>query len=168
MTLAESHLSGGNSSVLDDLSAGPELRAHDRYVAQRTGISVERQRCRVFDISMGGLRMQAPPEIRSLGAEFTGLLYCKAGGADIRVVVRGRVVRVEADGDTVGVAFAPMASSHQAAVGAIIQMLERLEIEAAFERARAPKKSPPILRFAVAAAVFAATFAVAALYLTIR
>ncbi|MCR9072385.1 MAG: PilZ domain-containing protein [Alphaproteobacteria bacterium] len=168
MALAESHMPDGHSAVFEALSSGPDNRAHDRYVAQRTGINVDRQRFRVFDISKGGLRMQAPPDFREPGAEFSGLLTSKAGGADIRVVVRGRVVRVEGDGETVGVAFRPMAPSHEAAVGAIIQMLERLEIESAFEKARTPKKSPPWLRVAVSVAVFGATFALAALYLTIR
>ncbi|MDF1791865.1 MAG: PilZ domain-containing protein [Thalassobaculaceae bacterium] len=168
MSLGDTDAYPSGSSFLEGVSAGPERRMQDRYIAQRIGINVDRQRCHVLDISTGGVRMQAPPDSRSLGAEFKGLLVCKAGGADIRVIVRGRIVRVEGDGQTVGVQFAPMPPSHQAAVNAIIQMLERLEIEAAFEQARQPKKSPPILRFAVATAVFGATFGIAALYLTIR
>lgn len=158
----------GSSAFLSGEAAGAELRAHDRYVAQRTAISLDDQPCRVLDISVGGLRMQAPASARVPGETFSGLLVCRAGGADIRVVVRGRIVRLEPDGETVGAAFLPMAPSHQAAVEAIIAMLERLEIEAAYERARTPKKSPAILRVAVAAAVFVATGGLAALYLTIR
>lgn len=174
MTLASTTLAqppegpAGGSVFLAGEAAGADLRAHDRYLAQRTAINIERQTCRVFDISVGGLRMRAPPEARVLGDTFTGLLVCRAGGADIRVVVRGRIVRLEPDGETVGAAFSPMAPSHRAAVEAIIVMLERLEIEAAYERARTPKKSPAILRFAVAAAVFVATGGLAALYLTLR
>jgi c-di-GMP-binding flagellar brake protein YcgR len=150
------------------MASGPERRTQDRYVAHRTGINVDRQRCQVFDISTGGVRMQAPPAARSLGDEIRGLLVCKAGGADIRVVVRGHIVRVEPDGETVGVEFAAMTPAHQGAVNAIVHMLERLEIEAAYEQARRPKSSPPMLRAAVAIAVFGATLGVAALYLTLR
>ena len=168
MSVADPDARPGEPAFLQGIASGPERRMQDRYIAQRTAIYVERQRCQVHDISSGGVRMVAPPEIRHLGAEFPGLLHSKAGGADLRVVLRGRVVRVEADGQTVGVQFAPMAPSHQEAVNAIIHMLERLEIEAAFEQARTPKKSPPLLRAAVATAVFGATFGIAALYLTIR
>lgn len=168
MAAIETDAYRGASSLSSDLSGGPERREHDRYMAHRTGINVERQRCRVLDISSGGVRMKAPPEVRHLGAEFRGLLVCKAGGADIRVVVRGRVVRVESDGETVGVQFAHMPSTHRDAIGTIIAMLERLEIEQAFERAREPKKSPMILRVAAATAVFSATFSFAALYLWAR
>ena len=56
----------------------------------------------------------------------------------------------------------------QQAVDAIIQMMERLEIEASYEQARHPKSSPPMLRAAVAIAVFGATIGIGALYLTIR
>ena len=47
-------------------------------------------------------------------------------------------------------------------------MMERLEIEASYEQARRPKSSPPMLRAAVAIAVFGATIGIGALYLTIR
>ena len=86
----------------------------------------------------------------------------------IRVVVRGRIVRLDPDGQTVGVQFAPLSPAHQQAVDAIIQMMERLEIEASYEQARHPKSSPPMLRAAVAIAVFGATIGIGALYLTIR
>lgn len=168
MTLTETDAYPGGGSVLGDVAVGPDQRMQDRYIARKTAIDVDRQRCRVLDISTGGVRMKAPPEARFLGADIQGMLVCKAGGADIRVTVRGRVVRVEADGETVGVEFAPMAASHREAIGAVINMLERLEIELAFEKAQQPKKSPAILRFAVAAAVFSACFSVAALYLWIR
>jgi len=151
-----------------DLVAGPEQRAQDRYLTRRTAIDIDRQRNRVYDISTGGVRMKAPPDCRLLGDEIQGMLVCKAGGADIRVRVRGRVVRVEADGETVGVQFTGMPASHREAIDAVITMMERLEIEAAFEKAREPKKSSPILRAAVATAVFSASFSFAALYLWIR
>lgn len=147
---------------------GPENRAHDRYLATKVAIDIDRQRCRVLDVSNGGLRLKAPPEARELGAEVRGVLVCRAAGSDIRVTVRGHVVRVEADGETVGLEFAAMPGNHRDAVAAVITMLQRLEIEGAVRLAQEPKASPVILRAAVAAAVFSATFAMAALYVWIR
>jgi len=152
----------------EDIAVGRELRRQDRYVAHRPAINVDRQRCPVLDISTGGLRMQTPPGSRQVGDDILGLLVCKAGGADIRVIVRGRVVRVEPDGQTAGVQFAALPPAHMDAVKAIIHMMERLEIEASYEQARRPKPSPPMLRAAVAIAVFGASIGIAALYLTIR
>ncbi|SDG46051.1 MULTISPECIES: PilZ domain-containing protein [Thalassobaculum] len=151
-----------------DIAIGRDQRMQDRYVTHRTAINVDRQRCLVFDISTGGLRMQMPPETRKVGDDIRGLLVCKAGGADIRVIVHGRIVRVEPDGQSVGVQFADLPPAHLEAVKAIIHMMERLEIEASYEQARRPKSSPPMLRAAVAIAVFGATIGIGALYLTIR
>lgn len=151
-----------------DNAVGRDQRMQERYATHRTAINVDRQRCLVFDISTGGLRMQMPPESRRVGEDIQGLLICKAGGADIRVIVRGRIVRVDSDGQTVGVQFAALPPAHLEAVNAIILMMERLEIEASYEQARRPKSSPPMLRAAVAFAVFGATIGIGALYLTIR
>lgn len=167
-------MSLGNSGAIpgagffEESAVGQDQRMQDRYVAHRTAINVDRQRCVVFDISTGGVRMQAPPETRGLGEEIRGLLVCKAGGADIRVIVRGRIVRVEPDGQTIGVQFSALPPAHREAVEAVIHMMERLEIEASFEQARRPKSSPPMLRAAVMIAVFGFTIGVGALYLTIR
>lgn len=167
MSLGDSGAISGEG-LFAGIAVGADQCRQDRYVAHRTAINVDRQRCLVLDISSGGLRMQTPPGSRQVGDDIHGLLVCKAGGADIRVVVRGRIVRLDPDGQTVGVQFAPLSPAHQQAVDAIIQMMERLEIEASYEQARHPKSSPPMLRAAVAIAVFGATIGIGALYLTIR
>lgn len=167
MSLGKSDAIPG-ANFLEEFAVGKDQRMQERYAAQRTAINVDRQRCMVFDISPGGLRMQAPPETRGLGDDIQGLLVCKAGGADIRVIVRGRIVRVEPDGQTIGVQFSALPPTHQEAVGAIIHMMERLEIESSYEQARRPKSSPPWMRAGVAIAVFGFTIGVGALYLTLR
>lgn len=168
MTASTFQTSTDLDGYLDVAVSGPEQRARDRYVAHKTWLDVDRTRCKVLDISAGGVRMKAPPEARDLGSEIRGMLVCRAGGADIRVMVHGRVVRVEPDGETVGVQFADLPASYGKAVDAVITMLERLEIEAAFLKSQEPKSSPLILRVAVATVVFSASFALAALYLWIR
>ena len=157
---------GGNP--LEGFAAAEDQRMQDRYTAHRTAISVGGELRAVLDISSSGLRMQAPPGSRLLGDEITGLLVCKAGGADIRVTVTGTIVRIDPGGETVGLQFSALPPTHRDAVDAIIHMLERLEIEASFEQARRPKSSPPMLRAAVAIAVFGVTLGIGALYLTIR
>ena len=167
MSLGDPNAIPDAGSFLEGLATGQDQRIHERHPATRTAISVDKTLCQVFDISTGGVRMQAPPKTHALGDEFQGLLVCKAGGADIRVVIRARIVRVDADG-TVGVQFAALPPAHQEAVNAVIQMMERLDIEASYEQARRPKSSPPALRAAVAIAVFGATIGIGALYLTLR
>ena len=162
---------GGESAganVLEGFATAQDQRMRERYTAHRTAISVDGQLRAVHDISADGVRMQAPPGSRLLGDEIKGLLVCKAGGADIRVTVTGTIVRVDPDGETVGLQFSALPPTHQDAVNAVIQMMERLEIEASFEQARRPKSSPPMLKAAVAIAVFGVTLGIGALYLSIR
>lgn len=167
MSLGTSGILPG-AELFDESPSGQDQRMQERYAAHRTAINVDRQRCMVLDISAGGLRMQVPAEAREIGDEIHGLLVCKAGGADIRVIVRGRIVRIDPDGQTVGVQFTAMPPAHREAVDAVIHMMERLEIEASYEQARRPKSSPPWMRAGVAIAVFGFTIGVGALYLTLR
>jgi hypothetical protein len=160
----------GSGPLPGTISTGPEMREYDRYVAQKTWLDIDRVRNRVIEVSLGGVRITAkgPAELQELGAEVRGMLVSKAGGADIRVMVKAKVARLEGDGQTVGLEFLPMATANLKAVASLIQLFERLEIEAAFDTPDEQKKSPVWLRAAVAISVFSISVSFGALYLWIR
>lgn len=85
--------------------AGRDRRQHHLRSTHRSWVEVDGQAYWILDISLGGLRFEAPHDQQHLGAEIAGVLVYQDDRTMTRMPFRADVVRVDPKTGTVGASF---------------------------------------------------------------
>ncbi|WP_268245292.1 PilZ domain-containing protein [Thalassobaculum fulvum] len=104
---------------------GRERRVHHRREAVKVWAQVDGGWYKVHDLSLGGLRLDRPVDSPGEGGVIEGDIHSRAGNRARQAGFSATVVRVEDDGQRIGVAFAPMADEQIDGLLAILSAVER-------------------------------------------
>lgn len=123
---------GAASGATAGASSGRDRRAHHRRSTQRSWIEIDGHPCWVVDVSLGGLRFEAPNEPGHQGEKIAGELVYQDDRQMIRMPFRAEIRRVDPELDTVGLAFVDLPDESIDKLLIILSSIER-----AFHDARA-------------------------------
>jgi hypothetical protein len=134
------HKPGANKTIASPgmpsgTSSGRDRRAHHRRSTQRSWIEIDGHPCWVVDVSLGGLRFEAPNEQSHKGEMIAGELVYQDDRQMIRMPFRAEIRRVDPELDTVGVAFVDLQDEEIDKLLIILSSIERAYHDArAFEQ----------------------------------
>lgn len=111
-------------------AADRDRRQHHRRSTHRSWVEVDGDAYWVVDISLGGLRFEAPHEQDHLGAEIAGVLVYQDDKSMTRMPFRAEVVRVDPEGGTVGATFRNLPDTQIDDLLVILSSVERAFNEA--------------------------------------
>ncbi len=107
-----------------------DRRQHHRRSTHRSWVEVDGEAYWVVDISLGGLRFEAPHDHEHMGAEIAGVLVYQDDRSMTRMPFRAEVVRVDPSGGTVGATFRNLPDAQIDDLLVILSSVERAFNEA--------------------------------------
>lgn len=148
-------------------TSGRERRQHHRRETRRVWVEVNGGWYRVLDLSLGGLRIEAPVDDFQEGEAFFGELHSRALGRSDQTGFEATVTRVELDNGALGAYFAPMAPDQIDTLLAILSAVEREFVEDLEAEERQVAFRQRLRRMLVVGAILAAGTAAALAYMVL-